>query len=148
MPSPNPFNFIFPFTNDWDKWHPQWEKQFQLFLLTLQGKLPALQESLSALQESLLTLQGSFSTLQGNLPTFASGATLVADGGTIAHGMSVAPSLVLITPTIADQVVAVTAIDASTFTVAIKNPTGGVDIFGKIISSPGTTQIIYWIAKQ
>lgn len=64
------------------------------------------------------------------------GATSVADGGTITHGCVVAPTTVRVTPSIASQMVSVTAISATTFTVAIKTDAGGV----------GTTQTVYWEA--
>lgn len=66
----------------------------------------------------------------------AYGATSVADGGTIAHGLGSAPSVVVVTPSTANEFVSVTAIGATTFTVAIKKHDG----------SAGTTQTVYWRA--
>jgi hypothetical protein len=63
-------------------------------------------------------------------------AATVADGGTIAHGHSAAPVIVLVTPSVAAEFVAVTAIGAANFTVGIKTNLG----------EAGTTQTIYWIA--
>ena len=64
----------------------------------------------------------------------ASGVT--ADGATIAHGLSAAPTGVLITPTIAGDIVSVSALAAATFTVSIKDEGGGA----------GTAQVLYWRA--
>jgi len=63
-------------------------------------------------------------------------AAAVADGGAIAHGHSAAPVIVLASPSVAAEFVAVTAIGAANFTVAIKTNLG----------EAGTTQTIYWIA--
>lgn len=70
------------------------------------------------------------------LDVTASGATSVADGGTISHGLGVAPTYVLVTPSVAGEIPAVTAISATTFTVAIK----------KHDNTAGTTQTVYWRA--
>lgn len=64
------------------------------------------------------------------------GATSVADGGTISHGLVATPTMVQCTTSIASQFCSVTALAATTFTVAIKTDTGGA----------GTTQTIYWWA--
>lgn len=65
------------------------------------------------------------------------GATSVADGGTIAHGLYAAPTKVTVTPSTASEMVSVTALGATTFTVAIK----------KHDNSAGTTQTVYWEAE-
>ena len=64
------------------------------------------------------------------------GATSVADGGTISHGLAGTPDTVTVTCSIASQMCSVTALAATTFTVAIKTDTGAA----------GTTQTIYWYA--
>jgi hypothetical protein len=68
--------------------------------------------------------------------TEAKGATSVADGGTILHGCETTPTVVEATPSVAGEMVSVTARAATTFTVAIKKPDG----------SAGTTQTVYWRA--
>ena len=62
------------------------------------------------------------------------GATSVANGGTVAHGLAVTPTIVLATPSVTNEMVSVTAIGATTFTVAIITDAG----------AGGTTQTIYW----
>jgi hypothetical protein len=64
-------------------------------------------------------------------------AATVADGGTIAHGLWTTPTYVLVTPSVADEYAAVTALGATTFTVALTKHDG----------SAGTTQTIYWRAE-
>ena len=64
------------------------------------------------------------------------GATSVADGGTVAHGLGATPTLVIATASTTGEFVSVTALGATTFTVAIK----------KHDNSAGTTQTIYWQA--
>ena len=66
-----------------------------------------------------------------------SGATSVADGGTIAHGLVATPTKVRCTPSVSGEFVSVTALAATTFTVAIKTHAGAA----------GTTQTIYWSAE-
>lgn len=66
------------------------------------------------------------------------GATSVADGGTISHGMAVTPTSVIATPSVAGEMVSVTAISSTTITVAIK----------KHDNTAGTTQTIYWRAMR
>ena len=66
-----------------------------------------------------------------------SGATSVADGGTITHGLRTTPTTVRCTPSVAGEMVAVTAVGATTFTVAIK----------KHDNTAGTTQTVYWNAE-
>jgi hypothetical protein len=58
----------------------------------------------------------------------------VADGGTITHGLGTTPTWVMVTGTVASQIVSVTAIGATTFTVAIKTDAGGA----------GSSQTIHW----
>lgn len=64
------------------------------------------------------------------------GGTSVADGGTISHGLAGTPDSVTITCSVASQMCSVTAVAATTFTVAIKTDTGAA----------GTTQTVYWYA--
>jgi len=64
------------------------------------------------------------------------GATIVADGGTISHGLYKTPTVVVCTCSVSGQMVSVTALGPTTFTVAIKKYDG----------SAGTTQKIYWYA--
>lgn len=67
------------------------------------------------------------------------GATAtVADGGTITHNCVTTPYAVRATGSIASQFVSVTAIGATTFTVAIKTDAGGA----------GSSQTIYWDADS
>lgn len=58
----------------------------------------------------------------------------VADGGTITHGHAKTPRRVIAVGSVASQFIAVTAIGATTFTVAIKKDDG----------TAGTAQTIYW----
>src|SRR3990172_3942637 len=67
----------------------------------------------------------------------ADGATSVADGGTITHGLSTTPTVVLVTPSVAGEMASVTAISATTFTVALRTHAGAA----------GTTQTVYWQAR-
>jgi len=60
----------------------------------------------------------------------------VADGATISHGLAATPRLVLVQASVAGEFISVTAIGATTFTVAIKAHGGGA----------GTTQTVYWRA--
>ena len=64
------------------------------------------------------------------------GGTSVADGGTINHGLSGTPDYVICTPSVAGEMVSVTALGATNFTVAIKQDDG----------TAGTTQTVYWRA--
>lgn len=73
----------------------------------------------------------------GSWRTDTFGATSVADGGTIAHALGTTPLVVTATPSIANEIIAITAIGATTFTVAIKKRADG---------SAGTTQTVYWHA--
>jgi len=63
-------------------------------------------------------------------------STSIADGGTITHGHPKTPTSVVCTPSTTGEFVSVTAIGATTFTVAIK----------KHDNSAGTTQTLYWRA--
>lgn len=58
------------------------------------------------------------------------------DGGTITHGLSTTPTYIICTPSVAAEMVSVTSIGATTFTVAIKDHAGNA----------GTSQTIYWRA--
>lgn len=60
----------------------------------------------------------------------------VADGGTITHGLGAMPVGAKVTPSVAGELVSVTALGAANFTVAIKKHDG----------TPGTNQTIYWEA--
>lgn len=64
-------------------------------------------------------------------------AATVADGGTITHGLWTTPTYVLVTPSVADEYAAVTALGATTFTVALTKHDG----------TAGTTQTVYWRAE-
>lgn len=63
-------------------------------------------------------------------------ATSVTDGATITHGHPKTPTSVVATGSVASQFVSVTAIGASTFTVAIKTDAGAA----------GSSQTVYWRA--
>lgn len=63
-------------------------------------------------------------------------AAAVDDAGTIAHGLYSTPDYVLCTGSVAGEMVSVTAIGATTFTVGIKDHAGNA----------GTTQTVYWYA--
>lgn len=63
-------------------------------------------------------------------------ANSVEDGDTITHGFSVGPTSVIAVGSVAGEMVAVTAIGDTTFTVAIKTN----------LDAPGTPQTIYWEA--
>ena len=81
------------------------------------------------------TIPAAVVTIGGNETR---GATSVADGGTVAHGLGTTPTLVTVTPSTASEMVSVTALGATTFTVAIK----------KHDNSAGTTQTVYWRAVK
>lgn len=66
------------------------------------------------------------------------GATSVADGGAVSHGCNVTPTRVNATPSTSGEMVSVTAIAATTFTVAIKKHDG----------TAGTTAVVYWEAEK
>jgi hypothetical protein len=68
----------------------------------------------------------------------AGGSVSVADGGKIAHGLLVAPTRVTVVPSVSGEFASVTAIDASSFTVALK----------KHDNTAGTTQSVYWTAER
>lgn len=63
-----------------------------------------------------------------------SGATSVADGGTITHGHPKTPTRAIVTASVAGEFASVTAIGATTITVAVKKHDG----------TAGTTQTVYW----
>jgi hypothetical protein len=85
------------------------------------------------------TTVGEISVASGGtataFPRYGAAAT-TADGGAITHGFSAAPTVVLVCGSIDTEMVAVTAIGSTTFTVAIKTALG----------ASGTTQTIYWVA--
>ena len=58
------------------------------------------------------------------------------DGSTIAHGVGQAPVSVVCTASVAGEIISVTAIGATTFTIAIKKHDG----------TAGTSQTVYWMA--
>lgn len=60
----------------------------------------------------------------------------VTDGATITHGLGTTPTWVIVQATVASQMVSVTAIGATTFTVAIKTDAG----------TAGSSQTIHWEA--
>ena len=66
------------------------------------------------------------------------GAISKADGATVTHGLETTPTVVLVTGTIATEVISVTTVGTTTFTVAIKKYNG--------LWISGTTQTIYWRA--
>ena len=82
---------------------------------------------------------GTTKIVSGNVgyKTEAYGATSVADGGTISHGLAATPTRVTVTPTTAGEMASVTALAATTFTVALKTHAGAA----------GTTQTVYWDAR-
>ncbi len=65
------------------------------------------------------------------------GATSVANGGTISHGLSATPTTVRASPSVSGEMVSVTALGSTTFTVAIIKNDG----------TAGTTQTVYWSAE-
>ena len=69
------------------------------------------------------------------------GAVSKANGDTVTHSLDTTPTSVVATGTVANEVITVTAIGTTTFTVSIKkfDPIGGV-------WTAGTTQTIYWRA--
>jgi parallel beta-helix repeat protein len=85
-----------------------------------------------------ISLSGANSKAKYNIGHYTEkeGATNVADGGTVTHGLSVTPTWATGTPSVSGEFVSVTALAATTFTVAIK----------KHDNSAGTTQTIYWRA--
>jgi parallel beta-helix repeat protein len=68
--------------------------------------------------------------------TEAEGATSVADGGTVTHGLATTPTVVTLTPSLANTIPGVTAKSTTTFTVSLKTDAGAA----------GTTQTVYWRA--
>lgn len=78
---------------------------------------------------------GSVQNIETDGVVVTRGATAaVADGGTITHGLGSTPTVVLATGSVAGEIVSVTALGATTFTVAIKLHDG----------TAGTSQTIYW----
>jgi hypothetical protein len=88
-----------------------------------------------------LQIEPTASLVIGNgtpLKALSTGATSVADGGTVTHSLGATPNVVNVTPSVSGEFVSVTALGATTFTVAIKKHDG----------SAGTTQTVYWEAKD
>ena len=82
------------------------------------------------------TILGGTNTPTPAFAGFKRGAISVADGGTITHGCGTTPTAVVCTPTTSGEMVSVTSVGATTFTVAIKKHDG----------SAGTTATVYWMA--
>lgn len=78
--------------------------------------------------------QGAVSTLSG---ITRGAAASVADGGTVTHGLGTTPTGVVATGSVAGEIITVTALGATTFTVAVKAADG---------TTSGTSQTIYWQA--
>lgn len=88
-----------------------------------------------------ITDNGSNSVIRDNVgfeTEVSAKSVSVADGASIAHTLAVTPTIVTVTPTVAGEIVAVTAITSTTFTVAIKKHDG----------TAGTTQDLYWRAQK
>lgn len=80
--------------------------------------------------------RGSWSFIGGTLGDRYGANATIADGGTITHGFATrTPVWCTATPSVVNTSVSVTAMSATTFTLAIKNSTTG---------AAGTTQTIYW----
>lgn len=81
---------------------------------------------------------GALDSGSGNLffnrPRRSGATATVADGGTVTHGLGTTPTWVTVNPSTSGEFVSVTAIGATTFTVAIKKHDGNA----------GTTQTLYW----
>jgi len=67
---------------------------------------------------------------------FACGSESVADGGTIAHGLDGTPDVVILTGSVAGEIITGT-VDATNITVSIKTNLG----------EAGQTQTVSWMAK-
>jgi hypothetical protein len=80
---------------------------------------------------------GEITSLTGSTTFGKSGAAAAKnDGDTITHGFASAPTTVLVSGSVEAETVSVTAISATTFTVAIKTA----------LQAAGTAQTIYWMA--
>lgn len=66
-------------------------------------------------------------------------AAALADGGTITHGYGSAPTTAIVIGSVANEIVAVTGLNATTITVAIKKRADG---------SAGTAQTVYWLVTK
>ena len=64
-------------------------------------------------------------------------AASTSDGGTIAHGCPATPNCAIVIGSVANEIVAITTLDATNITVAIKKRADG---------TAGTSQSIYWMA--
>jgi hypothetical protein len=62
----------------------------------------------------------------------------ISDGAAITHSMGGNPTVIIATGTVAGEMVSITAVDATTFTVSIK----------KHDNTPGTPQTVYWHARR
>lgn len=88
-----------------------------------------------------VTFSGGATGLRGGnigYVTENAGSASISDGGTISHGLAETPTVALVTPGAANIIAAVTALGASTFTVALKNRSDG--------SAAGSTTV-YWRAS-
>ncbi len=74
--------------------------------------------------------------LDGKVTGKRGAASSVTDNSAITHGVGSTPTAVICTPSIAGEMCSVTAISATTFTVALKTHVGAA----------GTSQTVYWIA--
>jgi hypothetical protein len=80
---------------------------------------------------------GEIASIAGSALIGYSGANAnTEDGDTIAHGFASAPTAVLVSGSVEAEMVSVTAIGATTFTVAIKTA----------LQAAGTAQTVYWMA--
>jgi len=86
----------------------------------------------TAYSAPLLKLHSANSCISPN-----GGVTSISDGGTIAHGCLFTPNRVSVIGSVANEIVALTAVDGTNLTVAIKKRVDG---------SAGTAQNIYWKA--
>ena len=71
------------------------------------------------------------------------GATSIGDGGAITHRLLTTPKHIILTPTIAGTIASVTAASSTTFTVALKTPSGTTPF-----TTPAATQIVYWRVRE
>jgi len=75
-------------------------------------------------------------TLNGTVYENKGATASVTDGGTIAHGLAGTPTVAVVSPSVASEMVSVTGLDGTNITVAIKQDDG----------TAGTSQTIYWRA--
>lgn len=86
---------------------------------------------------SALSNTATATTSRISLAEAEGAAASVSDGGTIPHGLGVAPAVATVSGSIANELVAVTGVDATNITVSIKKRGDG---------TAGTAQTIYWRA--